>query len=356
MEYWMIRDQEKRIVGHVRIEEETMQVQLKTPLQVDWFLLKGKEVNTISTERPFLRNGADGIAGAVKGRLLYYGCASACPRPWHETFFNVSHFYTKQKERETTITSVLEKREPSAAIQSAAPPKPQPTPSAEQPKARERDVAPTADVFAEEPMQQPVPAQAEPEEEAAETARQPDPIEKTEADAHAFAALLRRAESVYSRLETVHPPMRHADVDNMVQKVDNPTEQEAFAPSDEAAVPKDTEAGLLETASVQTADWREEAERIMQTARSGGTAAHTERLVILPNAFPNARWTFVARQGYLPHYEGVWQNGTERVRILAVRAPYAPRPPRGLQGFTRHVQDEDGGFWVRLLPYPAAKK
>ena len=66
--------------------------------------------------------------------------------------------------------------------------------------------------------------------------------------------------------------------------------------------------------------------------------------------FPGAKWRFVAADGVLPHFEGTWEHGSERIRILAVRGEAAPTPPPGLSGFTRYLKNDGVGYWVRLIP------
>ena len=74
------------------------------------------------------------------------------------------------------------------------------------------------------------------------------------------------------------------------------------------------------------------------------------RIDLFPNIFPGAQWRFVADDGVMPHYEGTWSHGGERIRILAVRGTYDREPPRGLKGYTRYLRTDGAGYWVRLLP------
>lgn len=118
-----------------------------------------------------------------------------------------------------------------------------------------------------------------------------DTVRATEA----FSLLLKRAEAFYARFDATPMPA----VDNLVQKEDN------------------------------------EAPRGID---------------LFPQLFPGARWRYVQGKDLLAHYEGEYRypNG-ESIRILAVRAKFAPRPPRTLIGFTRFVRSPDGtGYWLKI--------
>ena len=80
--------------------------------------------------------------------------------------------------------------------------------------------------------------------------------------------------------------------------------------------------------------------------------ANLPKLDLFPRIFPGATWRFVAQDGFLPHFEGIWQHGGERLKILAVRGTYAAQPPKGLSGFTRYLKTDGAGYWVRILPMP----
>lgn len=138
-----------------------------------------------------------------------------------------------------------------------------------------------------------------PEEETPAQAQAFSDISDTARETEAFSLQLRRAEAFFARFEQMHPPA----VDNLVQKEDNSTR---------APMGVDPFGQL----------------------------------------FPGARWRYVDGKDMLAHYEGEYRTpGGERMRILAVRGKYAPRPPRTLAGFTRFVRAPDGtGYWLRFLP------
>lgn len=66
-----------------------------------------------------------------------------------------------------------------------------------------------------------------------------------------------------------------------------------------------------------------------------------------PHIFPNAR--FYREEGAPAEtLVGIWQRGTERMRITAVLGDYSPQPPSHLEGFTRYIRSRSGGYWVRV--------
>ena len=167
--------------------------------------------------------------------------------------------------------------------------KEQPPGAPEEPQADRKEQPPGA---LKEPQTDPTPA---PVPDGSDFSDVSDTARATEA----FSRMLNRANAFFTRFEQVHAPV----AEQLVQKEDMSMEQD-------------------------------------------------RGIDLLPQFFPGARWRYVEGKNLLGHYEGDYRypNG-ESVRILAVRAAYAPRPPRTLTGFTRYVRAPDGvGYWLRFLP------
>ena len=147
-----------------------------------------------------------------------------------------------------------------------------------------------------------------------------------------------RARAVLAALEARDVPKTVHNVDNLV---DN---------SAESAVESVQKRDIL----AEEARWRYDGaylrdagtDALLDWSGDGGAVG----IRLFPRVFPGAEWRFVARDGTLPHFEGTWQYGSERIRILAVRGEAAPTPPPGLSGFTRYLKNDGAGYWVRLLP------
>ena len=147
----------------------------------------------------------------------------------------------------------------------------------------------------------------------------------------AESPILQRAKAVYAEIETLNPPpvftndipeTGHSEAKTAQSGFDEPYNR------DEKGIKDGTEA-LLRATEGNAELWN---------------------IDLFPRIFPGAKWRFVARDGVLPHFEGLWQHGGERVRILAVRGAYGLTPPPGLSGFTRYLRSDGAGYWVRILP------
>lgn len=137
------------------------------------------------------------------------------------------------------------------------------------------------------------------------------PIEEAQAVAAVFARVAQEAGQVFAELEGNQSPARTA--------------------------PKGGE------------KWMEDTEALL----SGATKkppSRSEAVNPFPHAFPGARLQRVRGRGVLEHLEGEWQQGNRRYRLVAVPGAPALRPPRHLQGFTRYISTEQGGYWIKLSP------
>ena len=175
------------------------------------------------------------------------------------------------------------------------------------------------------------------------------------AESESFMALLRRAESVFERLETPQPPLLHFPNQRSARREaerraaeegDLREPHETTRPVTEAddAGAGDVAPSARETASA--AEWHAQVDALLETPAPIGREWIENPF---PNIFPGARFSRVGGSGVMEHLEGEWHSGGECCRIIAVRGAYSPRPPAHLAGFTRFIRTQSGSYWIKLM-------
>lgn len=175
------------------------------------------------------------------------------------------------------------------------------------------------------------------------------------AESESFMALLRRAESVFERLETPQPPLLHFPNQRSARReAERRAAEEGDLREPHKTTRPVTEAGdagagdsalsARETASA--AEWHAQVDALLETPAPIGREWIENPF---PNIFPGARFSRVGGSGVMEHLEGEWHSGGECCRIIAVRGAYSPRPPAHLAGFTRFIRTQSGSYWIKLM-------
>ena len=175
------------------------------------------------------------------------------------------------------------------------------------------------------------------------------------AESESFMALLRRAESVFERLETPQPPLLHFPNQRSARRE---AERRAAEEGDLREPHKTTrpvtgagdagagDAALSARETESAAEWHAQVDALLETPAPIGREWIENPF---PNIFPGARFSRVGGSGVMEHLEGEWQSGGECCRIIAVRGAYSPRPPAHLAGFTRFIRTQSGSYWIKLM-------
>ena len=175
------------------------------------------------------------------------------------------------------------------------------------------------------------------------------------AESESFMALLRRAESVFERLETPQPPLLHFPNQRSARReaerraaeegdLREPHETTRSVTEADDAGAGDAALSARETASA--AEWHAQVDALLETPAPIGREWIENPF---PNIFPGARFSRVGGSGVMEHLEGEWHSGGECCRIIAVRGAYSPRPPAHLAGFTRFIRTQGGSYWIKLM-------
>ena len=175
------------------------------------------------------------------------------------------------------------------------------------------------------------------------------------AESESFMALLRRAESVFERLETPQPPLLHFPNQRSARREaerraaeegDLREPHETTRPVTEADDAGAGDAALSARETASAAEWHAQVDALLETPAPIGREWIENPF---PNIFPGARFSRVGGSGVMEHLEGEWQSGGECCRIIAVRGAYSPRPPAHLAGFTRFIRTQSGSYWIKLM-------
>ena len=175
------------------------------------------------------------------------------------------------------------------------------------------------------------------------------------AESESFMALLRRAESVFERLETPQPPLLHFPNQRSARREaerraaeegDLREPHETTRPVTEADDAGAGDAALSARETASAAEWHAQVDALLETPAPIGREWIENPF---PNIFPGARFSRVGGSGVMEHLEGEWHSGGECCRIIAVRGAYSPRPPAHLAGFTRFIRTQSGSYWIKLM-------
>ena len=175
------------------------------------------------------------------------------------------------------------------------------------------------------------------------------------AESESFMALLRRAESVFERLETPQPPLLHFPNQRSARREaerraaeegDLREPHKTTRPVTEAGDAGAGDAALSARETESAAEWHAQVDALLETPAPIGREWIENPF---PNIFPGARFSRVGGSGVMEHLEGEWQSGGECCRIIAVRGAYSPRPPAHLAGFTRFIRTQSGSYWIKLM-------
>lgn len=177
---------------------------------------------------------------------------------------------------------------------------------------------------------------------APRAAVKPPTVADTAADAASFAALLKRADAVFSdvqrektdapELSTLSETLPHREVRREMQNADS-------APAKPAPPPEDAKV------SSSKAYWDDAVDTLLETPVS---TVKTPVQNPFPHIFPGAHFVRLCAQDGSQYLEGDCMQGRERVHIVAVPGNYSPQTPAHLPGFTRFIRTRMGGFWVKV--------
>lgn len=288
--YFPIKRPDGTVTGSVRVENGRATLTLSRPIDASFTLFADGAPQSIRPDEPVPCNAPRALLGVQNGSVCAFGSAPGERASAGAFFAELSQINTKKAE----IRSEFSVQSP---VESA-------------------------------------PIASEPPEIGADLSQNA----KEESVVEAKSPIDSRAQAVFRAITALHPgeepPPPFAEVLKTVHNGDNSVDNSLDKPINwvqkkDKEVESDGTSALL--------DWTPE-------------EGYPKRIDLFPRVFPGAEWKFVARDGALPHFEGLWQHGGERIRILAVRGTYDSTPPRGLSGFTRFLRADGAGYWVRLLP------
>lgn len=288
--YFPVKRSDGAVTGSVRVENGRATLTLSRPLDASFTLFADGAPQPIRPDEPVPCSAPRALLGVQNGSVCAFGTAPGERSTASEFFAKLSQINTKK-----------------------------------------------AEIRPEFPVQRPA--------EPASSAEEPDEngailshMEEDDSDSTAKSPIDSRAKAVFRAITALHPgeetPAPFAEVLKTVHNGDNSVDNSPKEPmprvqKEDKPVETDGTDALL--------GWTPE-------------AAYPKRIDLFPRIFPGAVWRFVAQDGALPHFEGLWQHGGERIRILAVRGAHADTPPQGLSGFTRYLRADGAGYWVRLIP------
>ncbi len=332
--YFPVKQTDGAVIGRVRAENGRAVLTLSRPVQADFSLFADGNPIPLLPDQSVNANTIEGLIGLKDGAIVCSGTmpgSSLTPKRMMQV---ISRIHTKQSNQSTGFA----KEEPSNRKESAQNPQIEPNSAGQaaqdgvffsQDETGNRANAFDTNPFSENPYSEPI--------------NWENPL--TLRAQSVFSRLTGRSgsaqENDYSVPKTVHNVDKLVDnsptlSQNMNQKQDsfgNPIGRTAPNKGDSVSAP-----------SQNGSESGERADPLL-----GWRGAPLQRITLFPRIFPGATWRFVADDGIVPHFEGTWQHGGERIRILAVRGTYAPQPPEGLSGFTRYLRADGAGYWVRLI-------
>ena len=296
--YFPVKRADGTAAGSVRAEQGRTVLTLSQPTASDCWLFSDTTPQPIAPDTPAICGAPKALLGVQNGKVVLFGTAPGVTVTAGELYASLSRNYPKKtevKEKYAAKTGLsLGKIEKAGAIYSQEEEAPAPEPD----------------------------AQSEPVLDDNSPLSAPNMTEMTE-----DSPMIARAKAVYAALEALHP--QSYTIKDEPKKVHSGTSSAVNAVQNEDSIEKGGTDALL---------------------RVSGSESTPRGIDLFPRVFPGASWQFVAQDGMLPHFEGIWQHGGERIRILAVRGAYGPTPPPGLSGFTRYLRSDGAGYWVRLLP------